>query len=245
MEDQWLCVSTTCGCGVKDSQVHGRYKTRMQPQRLSAGVLNHSSGHGKAKTPMENLCGVGCLRLFAGDYAAFFPKAFQVKAEVVSSQLEHTDGLSQLSGELALLYLCCKCTEVPRAGLLPDSHLTGQLSGLGVWPGQDRHTSDGVLSLSKFQVLVQKEGCSLHSDTQVHELTACYSSALDPWIAPVSWLVRTAEQRKTAALLTDTETNNSSSNSWRWEGPNTNGKPVAVSCWCCPQEGKREGQIPS
>ena len=113
MEDQWLCVSTTCGCGVKDSQVHGRYKTRMQPQRLSAGVLNHSSGNGKAKTPMENLCGVGCLRLFAGDYAAFFPKAFQVKAEVVSGQLEHTDGLSQLSGELALLYLCCKFTEVP------------------------------------------------------------------------------------------------------------------------------------
>ena len=81
-------MSTTCGCGVKDSEVHGRYKTRMQPQRLSAGVLNHSSGNGKAKTPMENLCGVGCLQFFAGDYAAFFPKAFQVKAEVVSSQLE-------------------------------------------------------------------------------------------------------------------------------------------------------------
>ena len=77
-----------------------------------------------------------------------------MKAEVVSGQLEHTDGLSQLLGELALLYHCCKCTEVPRAGLLPDSHLTGQLSGLGVWPGQDRHTSDSVLSLSKFQVLV-------------------------------------------------------------------------------------------
>ena len=92
MEDQWLCLSTTCGFGVKDSQVHGRYKTRMQPQRLSAGVLNHSSGRGKAKTPMENLCGVGCL---------------------------------EKSGEVALLlvYLCCKCTEVPRAGLLPGKKI--------------------------------------------------------------------------------------------------------------------------
>ena len=97
----------------------------MQPQWLSAGVLNHSSGNGKAKTPMENLCGVGCLRFFAGDYAAFFPKAFQVKAEVVSSQLEHTDGLSRLSGEVALLlvYLCYKCSEVPQAGLLPGKKI--------------------------------------------------------------------------------------------------------------------------
>ena len=69
-------------------------------------------------------------------YAAFIPKVCQVKAEAVSGQLEHTDGVSQLSGELSLLYLCGKCTEVPRAGLLPDSHFTSQLAGLRVCPGQ-------------------------------------------------------------------------------------------------------------
>ena len=75
MEDQWLCVSTTCG---NHSQVHGRDKTRMQHQRLSAAVLNHSSGHGKAQTPMENqwLCRAGVVHKKVNGRGKAHPKWF-------------------------------------------------------------------------------------------------------------------------------------------------------------------------
>jgi len=127
-------------------------------------------------------------------YSSYIPKAAQVKAECCSAVLEHTDKASQLTGKLQLLYICCKCTEVPRTGSLPDSHVTGQMSGLKVWANEDEAQS--VLSLAKFQVLVQKEGNNLHSDTQIHELSGKYSSELAPWVAPVSWLVKTVEMRK-------------------------------------------------
>jgi len=132
-------------------------------------------------------------------YSSFIPKAAQVKAECCSAVLEHTDKTSQLSGQLQLLYVCCKCTEVPRTGSFPDSHVTGQLSGLKIWANQVHE--DTVVSLARFQVLVQKEGGSLHSDTQIHELSAKYSSVLAPWVAPVSWLVKTVEMRKAAASV--------------------------------------------
>ena len=123
----------------------------------------------------------------------------QVKAECCSAVLEHTDKASQLTGQLQLLYICCKCTgSVPRSGSLPDSHMTGQMSGLKVWSDDDKEQS--VLSLAKFQVLVQKEGNDLHSDTQIHELSGKYSAVLAPWVAPVSWLVRTVEMRKAAEM---------------------------------------------
>ena len=138
------------------------------------------------------------------DLAAFIPKAAQVKAEGLSGVLEHTDGVARLAGELKLLYLCAKCTELPRAQHIPDSHLTGQLSGLRIWPGEGS-TEESVISCTSFKTLVQKEGSTLHSDTQVHELSGCYSEALDPWIAPVSWLVRSVEQRKAATALVVTE----------------------------------------
>ena len=55
--------------------------------------------------------------------------------------LEHSDKSSQLTSSLALLYVCVKCADPQRvhAGretgvtALPDSHLTGQVSGLRVW----------------------------------------------------------------------------------------------------------------
>ena len=47
-----------------------------------------------------------------------------------------------------------------------------------------------VLELSKFQVLVQKDGNMLNSDTQIHECRGRYSSQLTPWILPLSWLVK-------------------------------------------------------
>ena len=67
------------------------------------------------------------------DLAAFIPKAAQVakyavycwcylvnkvKAEGLSGVLEHTDGVARLAGELKLLYLCAKCTELPRCSVL-------------------------------------------------------------------------------------------------------------------------------
>ena len=95
---------------------------------------------------------------------------------------------------MQLLYICCKYTEVPRTGSLPDSNMTGQTSGLKVWSNEDQEQC--VLSLAKFQVFVQKEGNSLYSDTQIHKVSGKYSSVLAPWVAPVSWLVRTMEMRK-------------------------------------------------
>ena len=144
-------------------------------------------------------------------YSSYIPKAAQVKAECCSAVLEHTDKASQLTGQLQLLYICCKCTEVPRTGSLPDSHMTGQMSGLKVWSNEDQEQS--VLSLAKFQVLVQKEGNSLHSDTQIHEVSGKYSSVLAPWVAPVSWLVRTVEMRK-AAEVSSSSSPPSTSPSW-------------------------------
>jgi len=131
-------------------------------------------------------------------YSSYIPKAAQVKAECCSAVLEHIDRASQLTGQLQLLYICCKCSEVPRTGSLPDSHMTGQLSGLKIWSNEAQDQS--VLSLARFQMLVQKEGNSLHSDTQIHELSGKYSAVLAPWVAPVSWLVKTVEMRKAAKV---------------------------------------------
>ena len=129
-------------------------------------------------------------------YSAFIPKAAQIKAEHCGVILEHSDRSSQLTSSLSLLYVCVKCSDPQRAGSnsLPDSHLTGQLSGLRVWA--NNNTEDTVLSLAKFQVLVQKEAANLHSDTQVHELTGAASRLLLPWMEPVSWLMRTVEARR-------------------------------------------------
>ena len=51
-----------------------------------------------------------------------------------------------------------------------------------------------VFELCKFQVLVQKDGHLLNSDTQVHECRAKYSAQLAPWISPLSWLVQKIEK---------------------------------------------------
>ena len=101
-----------------------------------------------------------------------------------------------MTGSLSLLYVCVKCSDPQLASgaSLPDSHLTGQVSGLRVWA--NNNTEDTVLSLAKFQVLVQKEAASLHSDTQVHEMTGAASGLLLPWMEPVSWLLRTVEARR-------------------------------------------------
>ena len=130
------------------------------------------------------------------EYSSFIPKAAQVKAECCSAVLEHSDRSSQLTGQLSLLYVCVKCSDPQRAGpgSLPDSHLTGQVSGLQVWANDNQE--DTVLAVSKFQVLVQKEAATLHSDTQIHELSASGSNILLPWLDPVSWLVRTVEARR-------------------------------------------------
>ena len=104
------------------------------------------------------------------------PKAAQVKAECCSVILEHSDKQSQLAADLALLYICVKCSDPQRArqvSMLPDSHLTGQLSGLRIWANDEQE--DKVVGLSKFQVLVQKEASTLHSDTQIHELSVTAS----------------------------------------------------------------------
>ena len=129
-------------------------------------------------------------------FSAFIPKAAQIKAEHCGAVLEHSDRSSQLTGSLSLLYVCVKCSDPQLASgaSLPDSHLTGQVSGLRVWA--NNNTEDTVLSLAKFQVLVQKEAASLHSDTQVHELTGAASGLLLPWMEPVSWLLRTVEARR-------------------------------------------------
>ena len=66
--------------------------------------------------------------------------------------------------------MCGRCMEASGTGLLLDSHFTGQLGGFRVWPGQQRDRQD-VLFLARFQVLVQKEGGSLHKDSQLCELT--------------------------------------------------------------------------
>ena len=133
-------------------------------------------------------------------FTAFIPRAAQVKAENCSALLEHTDRASTLSSSLQLVYLSCKCGEAGRGGGgLPDSHLTGQLSGLEVRPGRGEGDTPAapVVSLARFQVLLQKDGGALHTDTQLHQLTGRYTAALQPWLAPASWLVRTlAEQRR-------------------------------------------------
>ena len=135
-------------------------------------------------------------------YLAYVPRAAQVKAECCSLVLEHSDRSSSLTGSLALLYVCVKCADSQarqaRHSTWPDSHLTAQLSGLQVSP--NNFPSQPVVSLAKFQVLVQKEGGSLHSDTQVHELSARVGPVLLPWLEPVYWLVRTVETRKHQSL---------------------------------------------
>ena len=128
-------------------------------------------------------------------YLAWVPRAAQVKAECCSLVLEHSDRTSSLTGSLALLYVCVKCSDRERReASWPDSHLTAQLSGLEVAP--NNLSAQPVVSLAKFQVLVQKEGGSLHSDTQVHQLSARVGPVLLPWLEPVYWLVRTVEARK-------------------------------------------------
>ena len=137
----------------------------------------------------------------SGRFLTYIPRAAQVKAECCSVVLEHSDRSSTLTGNLALLYVCVKCSDSHRRGstVWPDSHLTAQLSGLEVQPN-NLHTQP-VLSLAKFQVLVQKEGESLHSDTQVHQLGARVGPVLQPWLDPVSWLVRTVEARKHQSVV--------------------------------------------
>ena len=51
-----------------------------------------------------------------------------------------------------------------------------------------------VFEVSKFQVLVQKEGNLLNSDTQIHECRGRYSALLSPWISPISWLVKNLDK---------------------------------------------------
>ena len=134
-------------------------------------------------------------------YLTYVPRAAQVKAECCSVVMEHSDRSSTLTGNLALLYVCVKCSDSQRRGSCtwPDSHLTAQLSGLEVEP--NNLSSQPVLSLAKFQVLVQKEGGSLHSDTQVHQLSARCGPVLQPWLDPVSWLVRTVEARRSQSVV--------------------------------------------
>ena len=69
-------------------------------------------------------------------YTGLIPKAAQIKAECCSVMLEHSDRSSALNGSLALMYVCVKCSDPQLAAgnSLPDSHLTGQLSGLKVTP---------------------------------------------------------------------------------------------------------------
>ena len=51
-----------------------------------------------------------------------------------------------------------------------------------------------VFELSKFQILVQKEGNLLNSDTQIHECRGRYSALLSPWVSPLSWLVKNLDK---------------------------------------------------
>ena len=62
----------------------------------------------------------------------------------------------------------------------------------------NNNEEDTVLSLARFQVLVQKEAMTLHSDTQIHEVTGRAATQLLPWLEPVSWLVRTVDTRRQA-----------------------------------------------
>ena len=41
---------------------------------------------------------------------------------------------------------------------------------------------------------MQKDGSSLNSDTQIHECKAKYTSLLNPWISPLSWLVKNLDK---------------------------------------------------
>ena len=154
-----------------------------------------------------------------------------------------------MTSTLALMYICVKCTDPHLAGKadqklaasnLPDSHVSGQLSGLKVWANNNEEETvlgklqsfyhkrnngfitlkqiekNGFnLGLSKFQVLVQKEGKSLHSDTQLHEVTARVSRVLLPWLEPVSWLVRTVETRR-QSIPPSTPSSSSSSVQKAW-----------------------------
>ena len=69
--------------------------------------------------------------------------------------------------------------------MLLDSHFTRQLGGFRVWPGQQRDRQD-VLFLARIQVLVQKEGGSLHNNSQLCELTmmiyGCHGEGMKPYI---------------------------------------------------------------
>ena len=138
---------------------------------------------------------------------ALIPKVAQVKMEGVSGRLEHTDGVSCLAGELGLFYLCSTCTEPAKPCAVPDGHINWQLGGLRVWPaGRAGEAQSEVASLSRFHLFVEKrEERKLESTTTIHGLTGCYSAAVDAWLAPVSWLVRTAEQRKAATGLVEQE----------------------------------------
>ena len=55
---------------------------------------------------------------------------FKIKAEDLSMSLDHTDKVSSLNSGLQLLYISVKCTEPPRPGCIPDSHMSAQLSAL-------------------------------------------------------------------------------------------------------------------
>ena len=61
------------------------------------------------------------------------------------------------------------------------------------------NVEEKVFELSKFQVLVQKDGNLLNSDTQIHECKGRYSSLLSPWISPLSWLMMKLDKMERAA----------------------------------------------
>ena len=127
----------------------------------SSSLFQHlTHGRGKvAKKPRQERGGLDRL-------VALVPKQVQVKMEQCKVNLEHTDKVSQVEAQLKLLYLSFKCNEIARIGCLPDSHLTGQLSGLHVVvPG---YTGRPIMELARFQVLVQEEASSVHTDTQIH-----------------------------------------------------------------------------
>ena len=128
--------------------------------QLSSSLFQHLT-HGRGKSVKRSSRPNNKLHSLLG----LVPRQVQVKMENCGAVLDHTDKVSQVEARLHLFYLSFKCNEVPRLGSLPDSHLTGQLSGFNLMvPGR---ADPPIVDLFRFQALVQKEGSKVNSDTQV------------------------------------------------------------------------------